>query len=118
MGTIVIEGIRLYAYHGCLPEEGLIGANYTVDVTIKTAFEKAAQNDNLDDTIDYVDVYEIVKKQMAIRSKLIEHVGQRIIDQLNADFNTIEGVQVKVTKHNPPMNGNVDKVSVVLGNLE
>jgi dihydroneopterin aldolase len=59
-------------------------------------------------------VYDIVKKQMAIRSKLIEQVGQRIVDDLKKEFNTLHKLEVKVTKHNPPMNGNVEKVSIVI----
>lgn len=114
MGTILVEGIKLYAYHGCLEEEARIGAHYIVDVTIETDFSKAAVNDTLTDTIDYVKVYEIVKQEMAIRSKLIEHVGKRIIDKLRSEFNVLQAVKVKVTKLNPPMNGNVERVSVLV----
>ncbi len=114
MHKIVVEGIRVYAYHGCLKEEGLIGTDYTVDVTMETDFTIAAQTDDLTKTIDYVVVYQVVKKQMAIRSNLIEQVGQRIVDELKATFPTIFKMDVKVTKHNPPMNGNVEKVSIVI----
>jgi dihydroneopterin aldolase len=111
---ILIEGIKLYAFHGCLPEEGKIGGNYTVDVTMETDFSAAAATDDLSKTIDYVDVYNIVKAQMAIRSKLIEHVGQRIITELKKNLLNLRLVEVKITKHNPPMNGNVSQVSVVI----
>lgn len=114
MGTILVEGIQLYAYHGCLEEEAKIGADYIVDVTMKTDFSKAASTDNLSDTIDYVRVYQIVKQEMAIRSKLIEHVGKRIFDKLKTEFKSLQTIQVKVTKLNPPMNGNVDRVSIVV----
>lgn len=114
MGTILIEGIKLYAYHGCLDEEAKIGGSYVVDVTIETDFAEAAKTDQLSETIDYVDVYDIVKKQMAVRSKLIEHVGQRILDEMALRFKTMGYAEVKVTKISPPMNGNVQQVSVVL----
>jgi len=81
MNKILVEGIKVYAYHGCLEEEGKIGCNYIVDVTMETDFMKAAIADDLKQTIDYVTVYTIVKKEMAIRAKLIEHVGLRIINQ-------------------------------------
>lgn len=109
---INIEGIKLYAYHGCLDEEAKIGANYIVDVYMTTNFAEAAATDDLTKTIDYCTIYEIAKKQMAIRSKLIEQVCQRIYDQINSDFDTIAHLRVKVTKLLPPMNGNVEKVSV------
>ena len=114
MHKILVEGIKVYAYHGCLEEEGRIGANYLVDVVMKTDFSLAAQTDDLTKTIDYVVVYEIVKRQMAIRSKLIEQVGQRIVDELKGAFQSIQELEVKVTKLNPPMNGNVERVSIVI----
>lgn len=114
MHKIIIEDIRLYAYHGCLNEEAKIGANYTVDIIIETDFTNASETDELEKTIDYVTVYDIVKTEMAIRSKLLEHVAQRIVNHLKAEFNSLKKVAVKVSKQNPPMNGNVGKVSVII----
>jgi len=114
MHKITVEGIKLYAYHGCLEEEGRIGADYIVDVIMETDFTIAAKTDDLNKTIDYVTVYEVVKKQMAIRSKLIEHVGQRIVNELKTEFSTLKKIEVKVTKLNPPMNGNVERVSIII----
>jgi len=114
MHKIIVEGINVFGYHGCLPEEAKIGTRYTVDVIMETDFTEAAKMDDLSKTIDYVIVYNIVKEQMAIRSKLIEQVGQRIVDELKKQFTSLLKVEVKVTKHNPPMNGNVEKVSIVI----
>ena len=114
MHKILVEGIKVYAYHGCLAEEGKIGTNYIVDVTMETDFTEAEKTDNLSKTIDYVVVYNVVKTQMAIRSKLIEQVGQRIVDELKKQFATLKKVEVKVTKLNPPMNGDVERVSIVI----
>ena len=111
---ILVEGIKLYAFHGCLDEEGKIGGNYIVDVTMETDFSEAAESDDLNKTIDYVIVYNIVKKQMAIRSKLIETVGERIIQELQNTFKTLQKTEVKITKINPPMNGDVEKVSIII----
>jgi len=72
---IQVNGIRIYAHHGCLPEETKIGGNYIVDVELETDFLKAAKNDSLTDTIDYVIINKIVSEEMEIPSKLIEHVG-------------------------------------------
>jgi 7,8-dihydroneopterin aldolase/epimerase/oxygenase len=114
MHKILVQGINVYAYHGCLEEEGKIGCNYIVDVTMETDFSEAAKTDDLNKTIDYVVVYNIVKVQMAIRSKLIEQVGQRIVDELKKELKGLKKIEVKVTKLNPPMNGNVDKVAIVI----
>ncbi len=114
MNKILVEGIKIYAYHGCLEAEAKIGADYIVDVIIETDFTEAAKTDDLSKTIDYVIVYNIVKAEMAIRSKLIEHVGERIMSALKKEFTTLQKTEVKITKLNPPMNGDVERVSIVI----
>ena len=113
---ITIEGIRLYAYHGCLEEEGKIGGEYIVDVYMQTDFMEAALTDDLDLTIDYCTVFNICREEMAIRSKLIEQVCKRIFDRLIAVFPRLLHTKVVVTKLLPPLHGPVDKVSVVMEN--
>lgn len=109
---ISVEGIKLYGYHGCLPEEGKIGGHYVVDVYLTTDFTEAAREDDLNKTIDYCTIFEISKKHMAQRSKLIEQVAGRIHQEIRNTFPQLLSLHVKLTKLNPPMNGNVDKVSV------
>ncbi len=113
MNRIEVNGIKLYAYHGCLKEEGAIGGHYVVDVTIDTDFSVAAETDDLSKTVDYVDVNRIVKEEMAIRSKLIEHVGRRIIERIKT-LNNVESVLVKVAKISPPINGDVNNVAILI----
>ena len=113
MGTINVNCIKLYAFHGCLEEEAIIGGNYIVDVKIETDFSVAEKTDELSKTVDYVEVFRIVKEQMAIRSKLIEHVAGRIADALTKQIPAIEKSEVTVTKINPPLNGDVSSVSVI-----
>jgi len=112
--TIELNGIKIYAFHGCLPEEGKIGGNYSVDVSLKTDFSKAALSDELIETIDYVVVNKIVKEEMAIRSKLIEHVGQRIVNRLKQEIKNIDSVRIKVIKLCPPINGDVNNVAIII----
>lgn len=112
--TIEVNGIKLYAFHGCLVEEGKIGGNYIVDLTITTNFTEAALTDELTKTVDYVVVNKIVKEEMAIRSKLIEHVGQRIVNRIKNEVMNIDALRVKVTKICPPINGDVDNVAIII----
>ena len=112
MGIIRVNHIRLHAHHGCMEEEAIIGGHYIVDVELHTDFHNAARHDTLEDTIDYVDVNRIVTEQMAIRSKLIEHVCQRIIDSLKSELKGIQSVRVRLTKLTPPINGDVASVEV------
>lgn len=114
MDKILIEGIKIYAYHGCFKEETAIGTNFTVDVVLDVNLEKPAQTDNLNDTVNYQTVFQVVKSQMEIPSKLLEHVSKRIINALFLEFPTINKIKLKVSKLNVPLGGHIDKVSVEL----
>lgn len=111
---IEVNDIKLYAYHGCLPEEGKIGGNYSVDVSITTDFYRSTQTDDLADTVDYVMINKIVEEEMHIRSKLIEHVGQRIIERLKQELTRIISIKVKIVKHSPPIDGDVANVAIII----
>ena len=112
--TIEVNGIKLYAFHGCLPEEGRIGGQYLVDVSLQTDFSEAAISDELIKTVDYVDINKIVKEEMAIRSKLIEHVGQRIFDRIKKEVKNVDKLRIKVIKICPPINGDVENVAIII----
>jgi 7,8-dihydroneopterin aldolase/epimerase/oxygenase len=111
---IEVNGIKLYAFHGCLPEETKIGGHYLVDVSLETNFLKAALEDTLIDTIDYVVINRIVKEEMAIPSKLIEHVGYRIMKRFENEVEGMHFVRIKITKICPPINGDVDNVAIII----
>ena len=112
MGTIKIRNIRVYAYHGCLIEEGKIGSDYRVDLTVKANLSKSAQTDNLSDTVDYVLLNKIVKEEMAVRSKLLEEVAKRILNRILLEIPIVKKAVVAVSKLNPPIGGNVAMVTI------
>lgn len=112
--TIEVNGIKCYAYHGCLPEETSIGGHYLVDVSMNTNFSIAAIDDNLNHTIDYVIVNRIVVEEMQTPSKLIEHVGQRIVNRLKSEVRMIDNLRVKIIKLTPPINGDVNNVAIII----
>lgn len=114
MGEIILENMEFYAYHGHYNEEQKVGSLYRVNIKIDTDLEKASKTDILDDTIDYSLIYQIIKKQMQVPSKLLEHVAGRIIDAVYAHFTEIEKITLKITKLNPPLEGKTEGVSVVL----
>ena len=114
MGTIHIHTIRLYAYHGCLPEERKIGSDYTVDLKVLADLTTAAESDRLQDTVDYVEMHRIVREEMAIPADLLEHVSQRIINRVLEEIPAVDEVEVTVAKCNPPIMGDVKSVSVTL----
>jgi dihydroneopterin aldolase len=114
MGTIQVNNIKIYAFHGCLDEEAKIGSEYRVDLAVKANLQNSAESDDLSDTVDYVHLNLIVKEEMAIRSKLLEHVAQRILDRIFSELLMVKKAKVSVAKINPPIGGNVEDVAIIL----
>jgi 7,8-dihydroneopterin aldolase/epimerase/oxygenase len=112
MGTIKLQNIRTFSYHGCLVEEGKIGSDYRVDLEIKTDLRKSAATDELHDTVDYVDLNRIVVEEMAIRAKLLEHVAHRIIVRTFNELAQVSRIKIAVSKLNPPIGGDVEAVTI------
>jgi dihydroneopterin aldolase len=103
MNAILINGLRIYAYHGVLPQERKVGAYFTLDLRLETDFGQAMETDRLDGTISYAEVCEVVRREMATPSQLLEHVGGRIIQALHRQFPNISGIKLRLLKDNPPM---------------
>ena len=114
MALIALEGMEFFAYHGCFSEEQIIGTRFVVDLYLETNTQEAEESDRLSKTINYQDVYLIVKEQMAEKSKLLEHVGRRILNVVVEKHPEIEFAEVKVSKMNPPLGGKIGSVSVTL----
>lgn len=111
---IAVNGIKCYAHHGCLEEEGKIGGHYVIDVLMTTDFTVAMENDDLTKTINYVDVNRIVVEEMAIRSLLIEHVGGRIYKRILSEIENVFSLSVKIVKLCPPINGDVNDCTIII----
>ena len=101
--TIFVNDIQLHAYHGVMPQEQLTGNDYLVRVSAQYPIDKAIITDDVQHTLNYAMVYDIVKEEMGISSKLVEHVAGRIAQHLMKQFADISAVRVRVTKLNPPM---------------
>lgn len=114
MGTIKLQNIRTFSFHGCLLEEAKIGSDYRVDLEVKTDLRKSAQTDELIDTVDYVLLNRIVVEEMAIRSKLLEHVAQRIIERIFREIPSVSRIILAVSKLNPPIGGDVEAVTIIM----
>jgi len=115
--TILLENVRVYAYHGCLPEETKIGSDYRVDMVVEANLEQSSITDDLNDTVDYVNLNAIIKEEMAVPSKLLEHVVKRINDRVINELVLVDKVETKVSKLNPPIMGDVQAVCVKMTKL-
>ena len=112
MGTIKLQNIRVYTNHGCLVEEEKIGSDYIVNLEIKTDLRKSSETDDLNDTVDYVQLNDIVTSEMSIRSKLLEHVAHRIIKRIFDEIPSVSRILLAVSKINPPIGGDVEQVTI------
>lgn len=109
---IILEDLKIHAFHGVLPEEGLIGNTFIINAELHADLTQATETDALQDTINYALVNDIIHAEMAIPSQLLEHVIGRIITKLKSEFPQLSFVRIKLTKTNPPMKGEMKGVSV------
>jgi dihydroneopterin aldolase len=112
MSVLHLENIEFYAYHGCFDEESLCGTHFLVNLWLDTDTQQAEISDDITDTINYQEVYYLVKEQMQQRSHLIEHVARRILNALFDQFPELNAATIRLSKKNPPIGGKLDSVSV------
>ena len=103
--VIELRGLNFFAYHGVLPEERERGNTFVVDLSLKANIARAIYTDELDDTVNYALVYEVVQREMSVPSLLLEHVCGRIAAALLDEFVALQRVSVCVAKKNPPIEG-------------
>lgn len=115
---IYLKNVRFHAYHGVLPQETQVGNDYVVNLDVSYDFSRAMETDELAGTLNYAELYELVKEEMEISSKLLEHVAGRIGKRLLAEYPAIQEIQLAITKVNPPFGADCDGagVEVVLTN--
>lgn len=115
---IYLRNVRFHAFHGVLPQERIVGNDYLVNLVLDYDFSSAMKTDDLQETLNYAEVYQKVREEMAVPSKLLEHVAGRIAHRLFSDFPEIQKLQLSITKVNPPMGADSDGagVEVVLTN--
>ncbi len=114
MGKIILKNVRCYSFHGCLKEESVIGSDYLVNLKVWASLKKSAHSDKLVDTVDYILLNHIIKTEMSKPSKLLETVAQRINNEILKKEPRVTKSIVSITKVCPPINGDVEGVSVKL----
>ncbi|GHN01000.1 7,8-dihydroneopterin aldolase [Cytophagales bacterium WSM2-2] len=113
-GKITLEGLEFHAYHGVYPHERSSGNKFEVDVIVETEIQSSAFQDDLTGTINYEDLYALVKAEMEKPSKLLERVAHNIAEVILQKFPSAVNTEVKISKFNPPIGGVCKKASVVV----
>ncbi|RAK02979.1 dihydroneopterin aldolase [Larkinella arboricola] len=114
MGTISLEGLEFFAYHGFYDEEQKIGNKYSVDITVTADLSEAAQLDRLSTTVNYGDLYNITHAAMQQPARLLEHIAHNIIVEIRKKYPRVDTVEVSVSKFNPPIGGVCHRAKITL----
>ena len=114
IGIIELEEMRFWAFHGCLESERRNGNLFLVDFRGELDMRKAAGSDNLEDTVNYGLVYDLVKEEMRVPSDLLENVAGRIVRRIAERFPEFVRFSVRVSKRRPPVGGPVQWSRVTL----
>lgn len=102
---ITLRDLRFHARHGVMEQERRVGNEFAVDVTVTVAATEGILRDELEGTVSYADLYEVVRQEMSVPSQLLEHVAYRIGQSIRREFYQVKGVTVSVTKLSPPIAG-------------
>jgi len=114
MECIELKKMLFHAYHGVMKQERIVGTTYRVDLKLFLDLSKAIQTDNLEDTVNYADIFSLVKGEMEIPSLLIEHIAGRIIQKIKQKYPAIAKITIRLAKLNPPVQGEVQEAAVII----
>ncbi|MEN8904867.1 MAG: dihydroneopterin aldolase [Clostridiales bacterium] len=113
MDNIMINGIRVFAYHGVLEEEQKLGQEFIIDIKMFLDLRKAGISDSISDTVDYSKVYKIVSDIcISNKYKLLECLSNKIADRVLKEYINVDRIKIIVKKPNPPINGILDFVAI------
>ena len=99
---IHLHDVLFHSLHGLHEEEKLIGGEFLVNVS--AGFNPAAATIRLlNDTVDYVAVYNLVKDRMNQPSPLVETIAMEIAYKILAQFSIVQNVQISIKKLHPPI---------------
>ena len=114
MGIISLEGLEFFSYHGFYKEERKVGNKYEVNISVEANFDDAGSTDLLQYTINYEELYKVIKAEMEIPSKLLESIAHKIITRVFVQFPGVDSIEVSIRKFNPPIGGICTSAKVTL----
>ena len=109
---IHLRNVRFHAFHGVMPQERRVGADFLVNLRVGYPLEKSMQSDEVADTLNYAALYAVVREEMMTPSNLLEHVAGRIADAVIKAFPQVTSIDLELTKENPPMGADCDGAGV------
>ena len=114
MGYIELREMIFHSYHGVMEQERIVGNTYRIDLKLFLDLSKAVESDKLEDTLNYADIFDLVKEEMAIPSHLLEHIAGRIVKKIRQKYPHISKVKIRLAKNSPPIEGEIREAAVVI----
>lgn len=111
---VELVNMEFYSYHGHFKEEQIIGNKFIVNFSAECDVFKPGESDQLEDALNYQELYSIISEEMAIPSMLLENVAMRIINRIKATYPQVGLTTVSVAKMNPPIGGKVEASRVTI----
>lgn len=112
VGYITLRNVRFHAFHGVLPQERRVGADFLLSLRVTYPIGRAIESDEVDDTLSYAALFNIAKREMAIPSQLLEHVAGRVVKAVAEAFPAVTAIDLELLKQNPPMGADCDGAGV------
>jgi len=100
-----LDSMEFHSYHGCLDTEKITGNLFVVDFRGTLPCTPELSQDSLEGSVNYADIYNVVKEQMLIPSDLLEKVAGRIVEAIDLAFPQFLEFSVRVSKSCPPVDG-------------
>jgi dihydroneopterin aldolase len=110
--SIVINDLRIYAYHGVGEQEQRVGNNFSLTIRVGYDATRAMESDSIDDAVSYADIVEIAKRVMATPSRLLEHVTKRLADAITERYPAITSLSIKILKITPPISADLASAGI------
>ena len=114
MECIELKKMRFYAHHGATDQEQIAGNTYRVDLKLFLDLSKAIESDNLEDTLNYADIFNLVKEEMTTPSRLIEHITEKIIRKIKERYPQVSKIKIRLAKINPPVEGEMKEAAIII----
>ncbi|MEP6947624.1 MAG: dihydroneopterin aldolase [Ginsengibacter sp.] len=104
MITVYLSNLQFNSFHGIHEEEKILGNEYILDASVEFHEEKAVIT-SIQDTINYEDIYNIIKERMSEPSPLLETVVMEIGNEIHNEFPQIRSINISLKKMYPPIEG-------------
>ena len=109
---VYVKNLRIHAYHGVLPHENIVGQDFIVSARCGVDISSSMENDMLEVALDYGVLYQLIEREMAQTSQLVEHVAGRIAHCVFDEFPNVTSLDLTITKLNPPFGADCEGAGV------